>query len=243
MDVRRLRSEAEVAEVAAEILVERARDAVAARGVFRWCVTGGRSPQALYRLLATAAVGERIAWDRTVVAWGDERAVPDTSPANNARLASALLFDHVAVPPAQVLRIPVDVPADVAAQRYEATLRQIVFPDESPRFDVLLLGLGDDGHVASLFPGSTALQEDERWVVKVAGKAGGPDRVTLTFPVINAARLILAQVFGAQKGRVLRRVLAGEQNLPATQVAPRRGELVWLVDPAAASALEVAATG
>lgn len=243
MEVRREHSEAGVAAAAAAILEEHGRAAVAARGVFRWCVTGGRSPQALYRLLASTDMRGRFPWERTVVAWGDERAVPQTSPANNGRLVCSLLLDHVSTTPAKVFRIPVDIPADAAARRYEETLKQEVFPGDAPRFDVLLLGLGDDGHVASLFPGSPALEERARWVVGVAGKDGGPDRITLTLPVINAARLVLAQVFGAYKGRVLRRVLAGEDDLPAARVAPRDGALVWLVDPAAASALGDAAAG
>lgn len=232
---------AAVATVAAEIVAARARAAVKDRGRFVLGLTGGRSAQAMYRLLAEAGWHGQLPWTHTHVVWSDERCVPAQSPENNALLADTLLLDHVPVPAAQVHRVVTRWPADEAARQYEAVLRRDVFPAGEPRVDVLLLGLGDDAHVASLFPGSPALAEQARWVVGARGPDGGPDRVTLTLPVINAAATILLQVCGQQKGHVLRRVLAPNsagEDLPARRIAPRDGELIWLVDDEAQAAID-----
>ncbi len=239
MTVRVLPSANEVAAAAAELVQERARQAVVATGRFVIGLTGGRSPRALYRRLAQSPTREEVPWALTHAIWGDERCVPPEDPENNAHLASTLLLARVPVPPAQVHRIPSDLPAAAAAASYEETLRRVVFPDGVPRCDVLLLGLGDDGHVASLFPGSPALAERRRWVVDIP-RAAGPDRVSLTFAAINGAALVVLQVCGEAKGRVLRRVLDG-QDLPARRVAPRDGQVLWLVDEAAAAQLSTTA--
>lgn len=235
MTVRVLASSTAVAVAAAEMVQERARQAVAEHGRFVFGLTGGRSPRALYRLLAQSPLREGMPWALTHVIWGDERCVPAEDAENNAHLATTLLLAQVPVPAGQIHRVPVEMPAAAAAVSYEETLRRVVFPDGVARSDVLLLGLGDDGHVASLFPGSPALAERQRWVVDVA-RTEGPDRVSLTFAAINEAGLVILQVCGEAKGRVLRRVLDGE-DLPARRVAPRDGQVLWLVDEAAAAVL------
>ena len=225
-----------VAVAAADRFVETVRDAIEVRGAARVALSGGGTPKQVYPLLLEPARRDAIDWSRVEFFWGDERAVPPDHPDSNFGVAYGMLLSHLpGVRPDRIHRMPAE--ADdlaVAALTLESEMR-LGFEaraGELPSFDLIWLGMGPDGHTASLFPGSTALDERERWVV--ATWAPGPQawRMTLTFPVVNAARHVLFVVTGADKASVLRRVRAGDQELPAARVS---GEMVeWIVDEAAA---------
>ena len=201
------------------------------------CLTGGSSPTELYRLLATDPFRSRIPWDRVHWFIGDERFVGADDPLNNMGMARRIFLDHCA-PAANIHPIPTDA-ADPreAARRYESELKSFYGANElvssRPLFDVVLMGVGPDGHTASLFPDYPAIEEIERWVVDVPQAHVEPfvPRVTLTLPALNSCREMLFEVAGAQKRAILTRVLDGE-NLPASR-ARSTGETIWLVDQAA----------
>ena len=200
------------------------------------CLAGGSTPERLYRLLAQPPYRERIAWERLEFFWGDERFVPLEHPDSNAGMARRALLDHVPARAERVHPIPTAAPdAETAARDYETLLRGR-FPGPGPRFDVLLLGLGADGHVASLFPGSPALEEASRWVVSTRpGLAPLVERVTLTLPALNAARNVVFLAAGAGKRRAVTQALSGRPPLmPGAQVRPADGQTLWLVDKEAA---------
>jgi 6-phosphogluconolactonase len=197
-------------ELAAAFLAERAADAVAARGRFVVALAGGSTPAALYTLLASPAWQPRVPWGRTQVFWGDERLVPPDDPRSNGGLAQQALLRHVMVPPEQVHRVPVELgDGDAVAARYESELRACFTPatEDLPRLDLVLLGMGSDGHTASLFPASSALSEQRRLVVATPPGTLPPpaERVTFTLPLLNAARAIAFLVSGADKAPALRR--------------------------------------
>ncbi len=239
--LRRVRDAEAGARAAAEEIGAAATRAVAAHGAFTLALAGGSTPRRLYALLADASAPfrGRIPWDRTHVFFGDERPVPPDHPDSNYRMAREALLDHVAV--ASVHRIRGEDPA--AADAYEAELRRFfgVPPGgEPPRLDVVLLGLGPDGHTASLFPGTAAVDETVRWVVSPFVARLGTRRTTLTLPILNRARAVVFVVSGAGKATALARVLAptpGAEPLPAARVRPD-GEAVWIFDDDAASALD-----
>ncbi len=220
-----------LARAVAERFVALAGEAVAARGRFVVALAGGRTPRAAYALLATDPFASRVDWARVHVFWGDERCVPPDHPESNYRMARETLLDQVPIPPARVHPIQGDLPPARAAVAYEEELGAVLGPEG--RFDLVLLGMGSDGHTASLFPGTPALEERDRAVVAVYVERLRAWRVTLTLPTINAARHILFVVSGAEKARALARVRAGEP-LPAGRVRPAGGGPTWLVDRAAA---------
>jgi len=230
---------ATLAEAAAEHVAAQAATATAARGRFTIALSGGSTPKALYARLADPAWRDAIDWSAWHVFWGDERLVPPDDPNSNVGLAERALLARVPIPAAQVYRVPVDAGGRVAVARaYEAVLRRVfdLAPGAWPRFDLVLLGLGGDGHTASLFPGHPALDEHTRLVVGTPPGTLPPtlDRVTLTLPVLNTARAVTFLAAGADKAAVLRRVLAGAPDLPAARVRPVDGEVRWLIDAAAA---------
>jgi 6-phosphogluconolactonase len=231
-----------LAWAAAEELFRRILAAVTARGRFTIALSGGSTPRVLYRLLADpgAPWRGRVPWDRVHVFFGDERHVPPDHADSNFRMADEALLSHV--PVASVHRMEGERPAEEAARRYEADLR--AFHGETggapPPLDVALMGLGEDGHTASLFPGSPALDERERWAVAPWVPHLGSTRITLTLPVFDAARAVIFVVAGAEKAGPLARLVApraGEEPIPAARVRPTRGELLVLADAAAASAI------
>ena len=215
--------------IVARLGAKRGRQAIA--------LTGGHTPQALYRLLAKEPWRSRIAWADLHCFWGDERFVPADDPRSNARMAIEALLDHVPVPKANIHRIPTEgMDIGESARTYEDTLRGFHGPgDEQPLFSLVLMGLGADGHTASLFPGQGAVEERERWVVPVAHAGLEPfvPRVTLTLPALAACDEMLFLVSGGDKRDALRRVREGEP-IPAGR-AHARGELAWIVDRAAAA--------
>jgi len=231
---------ASVAAAAAERWIACASEAISARGLFAVALAGGSTPRALYGRLAESPWRERIDWGRTVVFFGDERCVPPDHPESNYRMAFETLLAKVPVPPDNVQRILGEAAEpNEAAVLYEAALRG-AFPDDAvPRFDLILLGMGSDGHTASLFPGTRALDEKARWVVANWVPKLEAWRVTLTYPVIRAARRVLFLVTGRDKAPAFRRVFGPEDGgdpLPAARVVPIDGVVEVLADREAADA-------
>ena len=224
---------------AAEGVVRLAQAAVQERGRFTLALSGGKTPASLHRLLATE-FRDRIPWEAVHAFWGDERYVPPEDPRSNYRMAQETLLLHLPIPGANVHPMPTLLPEiEEAAQAYERTLRSH-FPGRWPRFDLLLLGLGQDGHTASLFPHSPTLEERARVVVAVRAEAEPPLRLTLTLPAINQAANIYFLVAGREKSEALRCARSGTNDVaacPAAGVRPRQGKLVWWVDEGAASGL------
>jgi 6-phosphogluconolactonase len=227
---------AALADTAARWVHDRAWAAVQARGRFTIALSGGSTPKALYRRLAS---GPPLPWDKVELCFGDERPVGPDDPQSNARMVREALSGHPFIPPDKVHRIEGELPAAEAASRYEQTLRRL-FPGTTtfPRFDLVLLGLGPDGHTASLFPHSAALGEQNAWVVANWVEKFGTHRITLTYPVLNAAAEVLFLVSGADKSWALKQVLQGDarvEDVPARGIRPVSGRLTFLVDRAAAA--------
>lgn len=205
---------------------------------FRIALAGGATPRRLYELLATEEFRARIPWVRLHLFWGDERMVPRDHPQSNYRMIYESLLKHVPVPSQNIHSVLSQSSPDEAAESYEKELRGHFGRLGTPSFDLILLGLGADGHTASLFPGAVALAEKQRLVVAHRSGVRGVDRVTLTLPVLNNARRIFFLVTGENKASALKASLSGGGSLPAQQVAPHKGELVWLVDATATARLE-----
>jgi 6-phosphogluconolactonase len=237
--VERAATPAELARAAAGEVARLAAEAVAARGSFSLALAGGSTPRALYQLLADPAepFRDRIPWPAVHVFFGDERAVPPDHPESNYRMASAALLDRV--PVGSVHRVAGELGAPAAAAQYAAELRAHFGEVTFPAFDLVLLGLGTDGHTASLFPGSPALLERSRWVVAAPGPPPSSERITLTVPVLEAARAARFLVAGADKAEPLRRLVrprADEEPVPAARIR-FGGSARVLADLAAAAAL------
>ncbi len=210
--------------------------ALAGAGTFRVALSGGSTPRALYTLLAADGFRDRLPWDRVQWYWGDERHVPHDDPRSNYRMARESMFARAAVPARNVHPVPAGGTPEEAARSYERTLQAAygatILEPERPLFDVVLLGLGADGHTASLFPGQPVLEERRRWVVAVP-HGRQESRITLTYPVLESSRRVAFLVAGAEKADVLAAIRSGGSGLPAARLRPR-GELVWFVDRPAA---------
>jgi len=235
-----------LAQAAAEYVVSLAAEAIGAREQFSLSLSGGSTPRALYTRLASAEVASRIAWGHVHVFWGDERCVSPDHRESNYRMAREALLDHIPLPEGHVHRIRGEIDPAQAAADYEQELLAFFHPPVSqtnlpqPRFDLLLLGMGDDGHTASLFPGTAALRERSRWVVENRVEKLGVWRITLTPVAINAAATVVFLVSGESKAATLHAVLKGPlqpDKYPAQLVHPANGDLIWMVDAAAAARL------
>ena len=227
---------------AATLFAAQAAEAVSARGRFTAALSGGKTPVALYTLLARPPFVSQIPWDRVHLLWSDERSVPPDHAESNYRLVRELLIDRVPIRAANVFRMRGEMDPEEAAERYEALLRDrfAAVGGGSPDLDFILLGLGEDGHTASLFPGTAAVRETTRWVVGhyVDDRKGW--RITLTPPAINAARLVVFIAAGPGKAAVVRDILQGPfqpDRLPAQAVRPAEGRPIWLLDRQAAKLL------
>jgi 6-phosphogluconolactonase len=205
------------------------------RGRFTIGLSGGSTPRRLYQLLAETPFRDNLPWERIHWFWGDERLVPWDDPASNYGMARAAVLSRAPVPPENIHGVVTTGTPEEAAGRYESVLKSYygsasLVPDK-PLFDVQLLGLGEDGHTASLIPGTRALDERERWTAEIIGARPEP-RITLTYPALESSRHTAFLVAGADKREILNRVLSGDQALPAARVSPV-GELAWFVDEAA----------
>ena len=227
-----------LSEAAATEIVEVARESIDARGRFTLALAGGTTPKRTYELLATRHRDD-VDWDRTILIFGDERFVAVDDPRSNYKMAREALIDRVPIPAANVLGVPTDAgSARDAAERYEHTLRTVLGqpPGTEHTVDIALLGVGPDGHTASLFPGMPELSEQTRWVVPVAAPTHGVQpvvpRVSTTLPFLNAAGTALFLVAGADKRMVIAQILSdapSARRYPASMVAPR-GRAIWMLD-------------
>jgi len=234
---------------AADLFALAAQEAAAARGRFAVALSGGETPRALYRLLARQQFSQKIPWRRLQLYWGDERCVPPDDAASNYGMAREAFLKHVPIADAGVHRVRGEEGPDAAALAYEKELRALAALErprsELPVFDLVLLGLGGDGHTASLFPHGDALAVEERFAVATQAPDGAP-RVTVTYPVINAARRVWFLVSGAAKAGMVAEVLEGlrvPDAVPAQGVRPVHGQLTWFLDEAAAAELSPGVRG
>jgi 6-phosphogluconolactonase len=237
--IRVLPDPAVLADVAARQIVERAQAAIDARGVFSIALSGGSTPRDLHRHLASSPLADQVDWAHVHVFFGDERCVSPDDEQSNYRMADDTLLSRVPIPRAQVHRMRGEVPPAHAADEYESQLRAF-FGDDPPRLDVILLGMGDNGHTASLFPGLSAVHEQRRWVAAEYVPEVGMSRITLTPAVLNLGREVFFLVAGDAKASMLKQVLEGPfqpEQRPAQIVRPSPGEVIWLVDAAAAAKL------
>jgi 6-phosphogluconolactonase len=231
----------QVAREAAGLFVRLAVEAVALRGAFSVALSGGSTPRRVYELLASDDYRTQVNWPSVHVFFGDERTVAPDHPDSNFRMANEALLSQVPLPPENVHRMEGVGDAAANASRYESGLRTFFGDRAWPRLDLVMLGMGDDGHTASLFPGSAALEEQTAWVVANWVEKFQTWRITLTAPAINAARRVLFLVTGASKAERLREVIKGERDphrLPSQLIRPGDGTLEWFVDRAAAAKLE-----
>jgi 6-phosphogluconolactonase len=219
-----------------------AHESIHERGRFCVALSGGSTPRGVYSLLANDQSNPhtQLPWDKVFIFFGDERHVPPDHPDSNYRMASESLLSKVPVPPQNVFRVFAELDANEAAQKYEDQLRSFfgLRLNDCPRFDLIMLGLGPDGHTASLFPDSKALDENVRLVVANWVEKFQQYRITFTFPVLNHAAEVMFLVAGGDKAQILKDVLNPETSqFPAQKVLPENGKLLWLLDQDAASLL------
>jgi 6-phosphogluconolactonase len=229
-------SSEELSAAAAREFAARAEEAIEEHGRFTVVLAGGSTPETMYGILARDYMG-RIDWSKVYVFFGDERSVPPHHEDSNLKMASEVLLDHV--PVANVHRIRGELPPDEAAEAYEEELRKFFQTEDGPRFDLILLGIGADGHTASLFPWTPALEIQDRWVVANPVPRLDTTRITLTVPAINAARAVIFLVEGEDKAEAVREVLEGDADpraYPAKLIQPPGGP-EWMLDRSAASLL------
>lgn len=239
-DIRVLESDQEVARAAANCFVDIALSSISALGRFSVVLPGGSTPQRTYELLASEKYRDRIPWPKVHIFFGDERCVPPTDAASNYRMAHEAMISLLPIPARNVHRMAGEGDAVANASLYQSELQTFFDQSEWPRFDLVLLGMGDDGHTASLFPGTKALSETEAWVLANWVEKLNAYRITLTAPAINHAANVVFLVTGAGKAKSLHQVLRGArdpQKLPAQLIQPVDGSLLWLVDKAAAGDL------
>lgn len=226
----------EINTAAADLFTAAAQDAIAKRGKFTAVLTGGSSPAGIYKLLASDAYKNKIDWSKVYIFWGDERWVPLNDDLSNAKMSYAALLSHVPIPSENIFEMYKDgvTPEDYAVT-YEQSIRKIL--GEEGKFDFIFLGMGDDGHTASLFPGEAVLNEQNKWVDAYFLAPQNMHRITLTAPLINKAEKIIVVTFGEKKAHALKEVTKGEYNpslYPTQLIKPVSGELVFLVDKSAA---------
>jgi 6-phosphogluconolactonase len=219
---------ADFATDAARLILAQARAAITARGLFRLGLTGGRSPAAVHRALV--AGGGDLPWTKVQLTFGDERCVPPEHDDSNFRVAKESLIDPAGIPAGNVFRMRGEIDPETAAEEYEAKLAAVAARLGEARYmhDLLLLGLGEDGHIASLFPGSVALTETARNVLPVIGPKPPPQRITMTYPLINASRNILFLVPDATKREVAEAAIAGDARYPASRIRGQE-QTTWLL--------------
>jgi 6-phosphogluconolactonase len=238
-EIRIFKTQNELFVAAVADFAKLAADAVQKRGRFCVSLSGGSTPKGMYSLLATSPTP--IPWESIYFFWGDERHVPPTDPESNYRMVYEAMLSKVPVPPQNIFRILTEAKdPELAAKQYEQTLIKFfgLNAGQFPHFDLVLLGLGPDGHTASLFPDSTALTETNRLVVANWVEKFKTHRITLTLPVLNNAAVVEFLVSGKEKAGIVHQVLDGDGNqFPSQMIRPRDGRLVWLLDQAAASEL------
>lgn len=240
-EIRALGDAEAVAREAARVFAERAREAISARGAFRVALSGGTTPEKLYRILAAEPFAGGIDWKHVRLYWGDERCVPPDHPDSNYGAAHRGLISKVPLPAENIFRMRGETDPPAAAMEYAEALRRSFPPaGDWPRFDLILLGVGADGHIASLFPQTEALKERDKWVAAIHVPKLDAWRITLTLPVLNAAAEVLFLAVGEGKREIVREILEGERRdaYPAQRVRPVAGRTIWLLDHQAAAGLK-----
>jgi 6-phosphogluconolactonase len=234
------------AEAAATFVLEVGKEAVCVNGRFLIALSGGTTPETLYRALTSPAFADRFDWSRTTFFFSDERCVPPDDPRSNYALADKTLFTPLRITPSQIYRMAGESrDPEAAASEYEQQLRLATktSPSAKPSLDLILLGLGEDGHTASLFPGAPVLRDHQRVIAATQSPKDPPNRLTMTLGVINRASVILFLVAGARKAGVVRAILdpktEAERRLPASLVEPEKGRLIWFLDRSAAAQLPI----
>jgi 6-phosphogluconolactonase len=233
----------ELNRAAADEFITCAKTSIQARGRFSVALSGGSTPRGIYNLLAEdqKVPARKLPWEKIFVFFGDERHVPPTDPESNYRMAHESLLSKVPIPEPNIFRIAAELDAGAAATQYEQQLTRFfnLGPNEWPRFDLIMLGMGPDGHTASLFPGSQALNEIQRKVVDNWVEKFKTYRITFTFPVLNHAAEVMFAVTGSDKAEVLKDVLENPNKrlYPSQLVQPDRGRLLWIIEEAAARLL------
>ncbi len=239
-EIRIVNTATDLFQAAALEFVTLANQAVRTNGKFTVALSGGSTPKSMFSLLASGSI-PAIPWDKIFFFWSDERHVPPDDPESNYRMANEAMLSKVPVPAANIFRVRAEEKnADAAAREYGQTIAKFfaLHPGEFPRFDLTLLGLGPDGHTASLFPGSAGLEEQSRLVIANWVEKFKTFRITFTYPVLNHSACVMFLVSGVDKAPILHEVLENPASgLPAQQVCPTDGKLIWLLDQAAASLL------
>ena len=225
---------------AASIFVSTSRNSIATKKRFPVAISGGSTPRRLCTLLGSEAYGDQVDWQRVHFFWADERCVPKNDEASNFRTAFNTLLSKVALPDENIHRIKGEEAPDQAARDYEEEIRRFFKGSGWPGFDLVILGVGEDGHTASLFPDSKSLEETVRLAIPVYLEEPGKNRITLTLPVLNHANQILFLVAGFSKAGVLSEIFGGKERrklLPSGLINPLRGSMIWLIDQEAAGKL------
>lgn len=228
-----------VFKAAADIILQLYEKAVSEKRIFTIALSGGSTPKKLYELLATPLYAKKIDWKNVYVFWSDERCVPISADENNSHMAAIALLNNVAIPKENIFPVPVNFEPSKAAARYEQMIKTL-FKEKQPHFDLILLGTGEDGHTASLFPGTEILEEKKALVKQVYLKEKDMYRVSFTFPLINDAKNILFLVTGKEKSSILKKIFTRpvkKPAYPAQLVKPVKGKLFWFLDKAAAAQL------
>lgn len=224
---------------AAEFFVEIGKRSIAERNRFAISLSGGQTPQKLYSLLSESPFREQVQWEKTFIFWGDERCVPSDDMRNNAHQVKLNFLDRINIPESNIFPIPVNFSPEEAAIKYEKVINEF-FGKDPLRFDLILLGLGENGHTASLFPGTPVLNEQSEGLRAIYVAEENMYRITMTAPLLNHARNILILVTGESKANILKNVFEHPyrpDKIPAQLIHPANGELFWFVDQTAAALL------
>lgn len=239
MQIAKFQNSQDLIQEAVKIFIESAQESIRERGRFSVALSGGSTPKPIYRELGNPEHQSQLNWENIHLYWGDERHVPPTHPDSNFRMVQEQLLMRVAIPEENIHRVPAETEIRMAAFKYEEELRS-PFNGEWPRFDLILLGMGEDGHTASLFPNSAGLNEEHRWFIANFAPKQEAWRLTLTKNAINAARQIMVVVQGKNKAAMLAEVLTGEiepQSKPIQLISPNDGKMIWLVEQESAQLL------
>jgi 6-phosphogluconolactonase len=239
LDVQIFPNKGSLTQAALEKFVALAEESIRERGVFSVALSGGSTPKALYQSLAVIENYKGLSWKDIHFFWGDERHVSHSHPDSNFRMVNESLFDKISLPRENIHRVPAELDARMAAFHYEEELRKY-FSNCWPQFDLVLLGMGEDGHTASLFPHSSGLQEEKRWFIANFAPGIGAWRLTLTKNAINQARHIIVLVSGGNKSQMVAKVLEEPkrpEERPIQLICPQRGKMQWLLDGDAAKCL------
>ncbi len=241
MDVEIFSDGEKLSQAAAEYIIRIAHESITAHGKFTIALSGGSTPKKLYGLLASEPYRSQINWSSVEIFWSDERCVPVTDPECNYNMALEVMLSKLQLGAEQIHRMPADDgDPDTESQNYTQEMRRVFETDGTPAFDLIQLGMGPEGHTASLFPHQASLHEQERLIMPVSVPKPPPPRLTFTPPLLNAAKHILFLVTGAEKADAVQAVLEGEQQpdeYPAQLVRPINGDVTWMLDTAAASKL------